>query len=347
MVACPCLSPNWTLLHSHHRLLEPWYPDALPVPQVRQTKLPKTERTTQQPVQEPEEQQETPQPIRVTALVVSHNRADLLRRGIEALERSEEREKIEILVVDNGSVDGSAQLESDFPNARFIRMPRNFGLTKALNVAVRGAAGEFIFLLHGDTEVSPETARVLASVLENQSDVGAACPLLVTPEGAPAPQIAELPEPGKTAIVWSPADPAGGERSIEYARGAAIMLRSFSLRAMRQIDERYGTFGSDAELCFQVQRAGKRVLLVPSTRVVHHSGPALEARSRALRDADCTLGTALYLRKRYGLVRGLLFRISAVLAAFGGLLSFRDFRYHLALFGALWSGQKIDGTQSQ
>jgi GT2 family glycosyltransferase len=316
------------------------------VPQVRQTKLPKTERTTQQPVQEPEAQEAPPQPIRVTALVVSHNRADLLRRAIEALERSEEREKIEILVVDNGSADASAELESEFPNTRFIRMPRNFGLTKALNVGVRGAAGEFIFLLHEDTEVSPETARLLASVLENQSDVGAACPLLVTPEGSPAPQIAELPEPTRPAIVWGPADPTG-ERAVEYARGAAIMLRSFSLRAMRQIDERYGTFGSDAELCFQVRRAGKRVLLVTSTRVVHHEGRTLDARSRALRDADGTLGTALYLRKRFGLFRGLLFRVSAVLAAFGGLLSFRDFRYHRALFGALWSGQKLDGTQSQ
>lgn len=317
------------------------------MPQLRQTKLPKTERITAQTVLEPEAQQEAPKPIRVTALVVSHNRADLLRRALEALERSEEREKIEILAVDNGSTDGSVELESEFPNARFIRMPRNFGLTKALNVGVRGAAGEFMFLLHDDTEVSPETIRVLASVLESQSDVGAACPLLVTPEGAPAPQIAELPEPGKTAIVWRPADPGGSERAVEYARGAAIIFRSFSLRAMRQIDERYGTFGSDAELCFQVQRAGKRVLLVPHTRVVHHGRPDLDARSRAMRDADCTLGTALYLRKRYGLVRGLLFRISAALAAFGGLFSFRDFRYHMALFGALWSGQKLDGTQPQ
>lgn len=317
------------------------------MPQLRQTKLPKTERLAQQPVLELEPQEEPPQPIRVTALVVSYNRADLLRRAIEAIERSEEREKIEILVVDNGSVDGSAQLESEFPNARFIRMPRNFGLTKALNVAVRGAAGEFVFLLHEDTEVSPETARVLASVLENQSDVGAACPLLVTPEGAPAPQVAELPEPGRPAIAWRPADATEGERAVEYACGAAIMFRSFSLRAIRQIDERYGTFGSDAELCYQVQRAGKRVLLVPSTRVVHHGGRALDTRSRALRDADGTLGTALYLRKRYGLVRGLLFRVSAVLAAFGGLLRFGDFRYRMALFGALWSGQKLDGTQSQ
>jgi len=317
------------------------------VPQIRHTKLPKTELISPQPSEEPQEQPEAPNPIRVTALVISHNRAGQLRRAIEALERSEEREKLEILVVDNGSTDGSTQLESEFPNTRFIRMPRNFGLTKAINVGVRGAAGEFIFVLHEDTEVSPDTARALAIVLETQSDVGAACPLLVTPDGAPAPQIADLPAPGTTAIAWSPADPSPAEQAVGYAHGAAIMFRSFFLRAMRQIDERYGTFGPDAELCFQVRRSGKRVLLVPSTRVVHHGARDLDARSRALRDADFQLGMALYLRKHYGLARGLLFRIGAVLSAFGGLLILRDFRYHMALFGALWTGQKIDGSQPQ
>jgi GT2 family glycosyltransferase len=116
---------------------------------------------------------------------------------------------------------------------------------------------------------------------------------------------------------------------------------------MRQIDERYGTYGSDAELCFQVQRAGKKVLLVPSTRVVHHGRTELDAQSRAARDADGNLGVGVYIAKRYGMVHGVLFRISVVLGALGGLLTFRDFRYRLGLFGALWGGQKIDGTQAQ
>jgi len=317
------------------------------MPQVRLPKAPKTERISPQPVDEPQEPQEVPNPIRITALVVSYNRADLLRRAIASLEKSEEREKLEILVVDNGSTDGSVEIESEFPNARFIRMPRNFGLTKAINVGVRGAVGEYILLLHEDTEVSPDTARLLAAALENQSEVGSACPLLVTPDGAPAPQVADLPRPGHTDLAWRPVDPERGEQPVEYARGAAIMVRAFFLRAMRQIDERYGTYGSDAELCFQANRSGKRVLLLPAARVVHHGRTDLDAFERAARDADFKLGMALYLKKRFGIVRGAVFRITVVLAAFGSLLSFHDFRYHLGLFGALWNGQKIDGTQPQ
>jgi len=317
------------------------------MPQVRLPKVPKTERIAPQPAEEPQEPQEVPNPIRITAIVISCNRVDRLRRAIESLEKSEEREKLEILVVENGSTDGSTELEAEFPETRFIRMPKNFGLTKAINVGVRGAIGEYILLLHEDAEVAPDTARLLAAALEGQTEAGAACPLLVTPDGLPAPQIADLPRPGRTDLAWRPADPERGEQAVEYARGAAIMVRTFFLRAMRQIDERYGTYGSDAELCFQVHRSGKRVLLLPATHVVHHGRSGLEPLERASRDADWKLGVALYLRKRFGVFRGALFRISAVAAAFGGLLSFRAFRYHLRLFGALWSGQKIDGTQPQ
>lgn len=317
------------------------------MPQLRQAKPPKTELISPQPAEQPREQPVAPKPIRVTALIVSHNRANLLRRAIESLEKSEEREKLEILIVDNGSTDGSAQLEADFPNARFIRIPRNFGLTKALNIGVRSVTSEFVLFLHEDTEVSPDTARVLASILESQNDVGIACPLLITEDGAPAPQVADLPVPGGPEIAWRPAQPEAGEQAIHYAHGAALMVRKFFLTAMRQIDERYGTYGSDAELCFQAVRAGRRVLLVPSTVVKHHGRAALDAPARGARDADFMLGVAVYLRKRFGVIRGLLFRVAAVFRALGGVLSFRDFRYHLALLGALVSGQKIDGTQRQ
>ncbi len=317
------------------------------MPQVRHTKTPKTELISPQAVEKPEAVEEAPKPPQITVIVVSHNRAELMRKAVEALERSKDREKIEIVVADNGSTDGSAQLESDFPNARFIRMPRNFGLTKALNVALRSAVGEFILLMHEDTEVAPETVSLLAGILENQTDVGAACPLLVTADGQPAPQIASLPAPGRASLEWRAADPAAGDQGVEYACGAAIMIRSLSLKAMGQIDERYGTYGSDAEICYQVRRAGKRVLLTPATRVIHHGREEGDAGSRAARDADRIIGTGVYLSKRYGILRGLMYRTAAWFGALGGLLMLRDFSYQLSLLGALSAGQKIDGTQAQ
>ena len=107
------------------------------------------------PQQNPEG--ETPPP-RVTVVVVSRNRAALLRRCLESLEKSEGRETLQIVVVDNGSSDGSAQLDIDFPQAQFIRLPKNFGLTKAMNLGWRAADAEYVFFLHDDTEADPGAA---------------------------------------------------------------------------------------------------------------------------------------------------------------------------------------------
>src|SRR6202167_773936 len=230
-----------------------------------------------------------PKPPKVSALVVSYNRRDLLRRALEALERSEARDSIEIVVVDNGSTDGSQQLESEYPYARFIRIPRNFGLTKALNLGIRGSEGEYIFFLHEDTEVFPEAVRTLADVLDRQPEAGASCPLLVDAEGRPAPQLGRFPPDNN----WQPAEPGDEPVPVDYARGAALMIRRFFLTAMRQIDESYGQFGSDADLCYQVRRAGKKILLVPAARA-RHVGRDLAS---PLRTADRELGAIAWVAK--------------------------------------------------
>jgi GT2 family glycosyltransferase len=278
-----------------------------------------------EPRPELQETQE-PKPPKTSVIVVSHNRAPLLRRCLETLEQTQDRDVSEIIVVDNGSTDGSAQLDTDFPNAQFIRIPRNFGLTKALNLGINAARGEYLFLLHEDTEVAPDTIRKLVQVLDLEADAGAACPILVTADGAPGPQLDELPPTGR----WQAAEPAAEPVDVEYPRGAALMIKPFYLGAMKKIDERYGQFGSDAEIAVRIGRAGKQILLVPEARVVHHGGQA-----NAERAADYQLGRAAFLGKYKGFGAWL----GAVAgAAFSALFSFR-----IGELLNILSGKKIDG----
>src|ERR1700761_939949 len=83
---------------------------------------------------EPQSVEPEKQAPRVTIVVTSHNRQALLRACLESLEKAEGRDQLQIVVVDNGSVDGAAQLDSDFPDLQWIRLPKNFGLTKAMNL---------------------------------------------------------------------------------------------------------------------------------------------------------------------------------------------------------------------
>lgn len=275
-----------------------------------------------------QEQPAAPQPL-ATVVVVSHNRAGRLRRCLDALERAEARETFAVIVVDNGSRDGSGDLEDSFPQARFIRLPKNFGLTKAWNIGTRAADTEFILLLHEDTVVEPAAVRILTETLSNSPEAAAVCPLLVDASGAPAPQLGNLPPDD----VYRPAEAGSEPYAVAYPRGAAFMIRTFFLRAMRQIDERYGQFGADADLAQQISRGAKKILLVPAARVYHEGRSEMSS----LRKADQRIGQAVWVGKYKGAVAGIQAKLGTVFSPLAGF-KVGEVRYTSG-------GQKIDGTQ--
>ena len=271
-----------------------------------------------------------PEPLRASVAIVSHNRIERLRRCLQAVEQSEGRDRLQVIVVDNGSLDGSAQLDAEFPKVQFIKLPKNFGLTKALNLGWRAADTPYVFFLHDDTEVEPASALRLADMLDAHPEAAAVCPLLVDEEGRPAPQLGSLPPDGE----WRPADAGPEPYVVEYPRGAALMMRIYAIKAIRQIDERYGQFGSDADLAEQVRRANKKILLVPGARVRHHGQDGYTTEEQA----DFLLARAVFLGKYQGLLAGLKARAAAILGPLA--------RMRLGQLKYTLPGQKIDGTKA-
>jgi len=261
---------------------------------------------------------------RVSVVIVSHNRVAQLRESLEALGTEHQ-----VIVVDNGSNDGAAALDTEFPAARFIHLPKNFGLTKAMNLGLRSAEGEFVLFLHDDTRIPAEAVSELANILDAHPEVGAVAPLLVDSYGHPTPQTRDAPP----AEALRPVDSAT-DIDVPSVSGAALMVRMFFLKAMRQIDEHYGNFGSDMDLCAQVEkRANKKIRIVQSVRAVHSASP----KASALLTADREQAAAVYLGKYKGTAAGLKYRLATALSAIVTL------RWGLAKY--LITGQKLDGTQ--
>jgi GT2 family glycosyltransferase len=268
------------------------------------------------------------EPKRVSVVIVALNRIESLRRSLDAL-----GDEHQVLVVDNGSTDGTHALDEDYPAVRFIRLPKNFGLTKALNIGVRAAEGACILILHDDTVISGEAVTKLADLLDQRADTGAVAPLLVTDSGAAAPQICDLPSPATPYPAFRPAE-GRADIGVPCVSGAAIMFRTSFLRAMRQIDERYGTYGSDIELCMQVRRANRKLVVLREATAIHEqlASPV----NKSTLEGDRAHGTAVFLGKHFGFITGMLYRLKTAL---GGLFTFR----FKVLAGAI-AGAKIDGA---
>ena len=278
----------------------------------------------------------TPQPEvpekqtpRISVIIVSFNRIESLRSSLKALGAEHQ-----VIVVDNGSMDGSENIVQEFPHILFHQLPKNFGLTKALNIGLRAAEGEYLLCLHDDVLITADAVTRLAGWLESHPDAGAVCPLLTDAAGNPVPQVRSLPAPSQPDPgLRLPGD--AEELTVDATSCAAIMFRSFFLRALRHVDEHYGTYGPAIEIPMQVRRANKKVVILHSVTAIHETSPSpVPAGDLA---GDRAAGTAVYLGKHYGFTSGSIYRLKTAITA---LLTLR----FSVLMGVI-SGQKIDGTR--
>jgi len=287
----------------------------------------------------------SPPPPKVTAILIAHNQAGELRRAIEALERSEHRELLEILVVDCASQDETAALGDEFPGIVMQRLPHHFGATKALNIATRTARTDFLLLLSPDVEVAPDVAAGLVERLEASPDTIAASPLLMTSEGQPAARhVQTLPDRDSLARVcaggdppYFAVDPSREEIAVPYAGREALMVRKQFIAGMNYFDERFGEYWADADLAMKIRQAGKKIRVYPAIRATWHAAHK-PSPSDPVYSSDCILGAATLLGKYQGAFAGFGFRLAATLKALTGL--------NFALFSALAGGRKL-GSEAQ
>ena len=279
-------------------------------------------------------------PPKVTAVVFSYDSAPALRRCLAALEGSNDRAVIEILVVDCGSHDESPQLDSEFEGITILRLPRYFGRTKALNIATRTAQGEHLFFLTPEVEPLPTTIPALVARLDADSEAAAVCPLLIDTETRPHRQFFRLPTPSTGAeLIPVEVEKTADQVVVEYATFDAFMVRKYFFKGINYLDERYGEFWSDAELCYQIRRASRKTVVLPRVTALYTPNSPYSETSKTILEADRLHGLAVFFGKHYGFMNGLLFRLKAALRAL--------FTVRIGLFIAVVSGTKIDGSQSE
>jgi hypothetical protein len=226
----------------------------------------------------------------VAVVVLSWNTRELTLACLRALAADGTQRPREVVVVDNGSEDGSADaIARAFPGVVLLRNAHNAGYAGGNNQGAQRASGRFLCLLNSDTEVRPGALDALADFLERETEYGAVAPRLVNPDGSVQRACMRFPGLGTAAVydlAWSRFPPGKWvddryymrdfdhlhSRDVDQPPGACMMVRRDEYLTMGGLDPELFLFFNDVDFCRRLWRTGKRIRYLAEAEVVHHGG---------------------------------------------------------------------------
>jgi GT2 family glycosyltransferase len=210
-------------------------------------------------------------------VIPSHNRPDLLRACLASVTRHAPA-GTEVLVVDDASPGGSVAASlSEFSEVLYLRLPRRSGFCLAANAGIRGVCGTVVELLNDDTEVTPGWAEAaLAHFADDR--VAAVAPLVLCWDG-PGSRPTHIDSAGDRYFVGGVAGKRGHRQPLQPrflrccevfgASASSAFYRRDILLEVGALAEDFGAYFEDVDLSFRLQRAGKRAIYEPQSRVLH------------------------------------------------------------------------------
>jgi glycosyltransferase involved in cell wall biosynthesis/uncharacterized coiled-coil protein SlyX len=214
----------------------------------------------------------------VSIVIPTKNAAAYIGRCLDSLFSLTTYPTFEVIVVDNGTTDAAAKVVLGKHPVTVVPFDEPFSFSRANNVGVDRARGDYLVLLNNDTEVlDPEWLQTLVFHLELPS-VAVVGPLLVYPDGSVQHAGVALGLRGTADHVMRgfPADGDGYAgslcctREVEAVTGACLGTSRQHYLRLGGLNEFYGTHYQDVDFCLRTRRAGLRVLFTPRTKLVHH-----------------------------------------------------------------------------
>ena len=235
----------------------------------------------------------------------------------------------DVIVVDNGSTDGSQEmLREKYPQVDIIQNDSNVGLGKASNQGVESTNGRYILLLNNDTIVNGPSFDAMVDFLEKNPKAGGVGGKLMNPDGTiqagynsfstlleeflVATRIGEYFRPGYPAVM-----DADGIKSVDWVGSACLMVRRAALDDVGLLDEGYFIYGDETDLQYRLKKAGWEIYFLPNVTTIHYGGRSMNRWSRR---KMVYRGKMLFYQKHYGFLQTLILRILLGILSIGKLI---------------------------
>jgi GT2 family glycosyltransferase len=223
------------------------------------------------------------------AVVVNFEAGDLLTHCVDALLADDSAGPAEIVVVDNGSADGSvATLRARHPDVTVMAPHANLGYARAANLGIAATRAPVVLVCNPDTVLAPGSAQVVLEVFAADPEVAIVGPHILNPDGTTYPSARTAPGAGvavghallgriaprnRFTRAYRQTDAATDRpRDVDWVSGAALWFRRSALDRVGGWDERFFLFLEDVDVCREVTTAGGRVRYEPGAQVTHVVG---------------------------------------------------------------------------
>ena len=284
----------------------------------------------------------------VSIILVCWNNREYLEPCLDSLFDGDLRSSYDVVVIDNGSNDGSQQmLRNKFPGVEVIQNDDNVGLGRASNQGIEATHGRYVLLLNNDTLVNGPSFDSMVQFMDGTADAGAVGGRLINPDGSFQAGFAKFSSLREEFLIASRIGewfqegyPSHFDVKIDqplpvgWLSSACLLLRRAALDDVGLLDEEYFIYGDEADLQYRLQKAGWKVYYLPKVYTVHYGGRSMD---RWRRRKMVYRGKMLFYRKNYGPLQTWVLRLM-----FGGLSLFKMIYWGAA---ALLPGKRERGQK--
>ena len=242
-----------------------------------------------------ETQIDTQSKIDLSVIILAFRGYDKLAASVEAVFASQTNYQYEVIVVDNGSADGTAErFEKEFigkqhPNLKLTRNT-NEGFAKGNNIGIKNSSGKYVLLLNPDTAVQPDTVQMCMDYIIANPGIGAlGCKLIKADGKLDLASRRSFPNPVNALyrflglpklfpkskrfssynLLFTSEDEI---MEVDSLVGAFMLMPRLVLQQVGMLDEDYFMYGEDIDLCYKIKQAGYKVIYFPKTFTYHYKG---------------------------------------------------------------------------
>lgn len=249
----------------------------------------------------------------LSVVIVNWNVGELLVEALRSLESGLGDLRAEVIVVDNGSVDGSVGLvRREFPYVKTIANRENIGFARANNLAIKQSKGRYVLLLNPDTVVFRDTLRKLVEFMDSTRDAGIAgcrqiyangewqstCHRMITLKHEALiafglsifPQLVDYGD-----LPMRATEPF----RVDWVGGACLVIRRDLVERVGLLDENLFMYAEDADLCQRVRSLGYSVYYLPDVSIIHHRGQSVSRSTELPISSDHSVLLQQFIGRRY------------------------------------------------